>query len=856
MDSEMQDHQDNPPRIASWMVSRYSMAYQRGNALGDLEELYIQHIEESGKKQADLWYWNQALKSIPHLVHSFCYWRWTMLKNHMKIAWRNISRSKLFTIINLLGLAVGMTCFILITLWVRDELSYDRFLTGKNRLFLLTIEHPDGILDPNVPYALAPILASRYPEIAQHTRIFELHMVMTCAFRHQTNDGRQILFYEDNVNLVDPSFFSMFSFPFVRGNPESALRNPAGIVITDEIARKYFGDDDPMGKTLTLNHQHDLTVTGVVDIPENSHLQLNFIAPLSDPMTNNWNWGDPSYVLLDENADPAVLGAKIQGSMNEHFPNPLPGIFKVRLLPVTQVYLEFGRRVYVYMFSAIAALIILIACLNYMNLSTACAEKRVKEMGLRKIIGAQRRQLAWQVMCESLMMSAFSMAFSLVFVSLFLPILNELTSKRLSLNEVWDPSTWVYFLVLFAVVGILSGTYPALVITASKPLETLNASSRWRGSRSLFRMISVVGQFTISVMLVACTLVVYRQIGFIQNRPLGYNPERVIQIPMSGSLRMRFWAYKSELLKHPNILHVTASHSAPYADDFKTRVEWEGKDPEMVPLVRYTITNFDYIEAMGIELVDGRSFSPDNPADRYQYLINQAAAEYMEFDDPIGKRLTMWGRQGTIIGVAKDFHQVSLHREILPQIITIHPALQNALKFILIKIKPENIQETLNYIEVTTRRLAPNDPYDYRFVDQGMGNLYEKEQKLGQIVGYFSIMAIFISCLGIFGLSAYTAEQRTKEIGIRKTVGASMGSIVLLLSKSYSKQVLLANFIAWPAAWWVMNRWLQNFAYRTSIGIFSFILSGLLAFGIALLTVSYQSIRAARANPVEALRYE
>ncbi|NQT80793.1 MAG: ABC transporter permease [Candidatus Aminicenantes bacterium] len=780
-----------------------------------------------------------------------------MLKNYFKIAFRNIKKNKLFATINTLGLTVGMACFILITLWIQDELSFDKFHAKKDDLYLLTIIHPDDVMDPNVPYALAPRLADEFPEIIHYTRIFELGNQRTCSFKYQPDEGLPIKFYENNVNLVDSSFFSMFSFRFKHGSPEVALQNRNSIVINDKTATKYFGQNNPLGKVLTLNNRTDLVVSGVINIPSNSHIQLDFIALLPNRMENNWNWSDPSYVLLERNASLSDLKEKVAGALKKYSPYQQAERLKTDLLPLTKVHLNFGRRTYVYIFSVIAVFILLIACINYMNLATASSSNRAREVGLRKVMGAKRTELIQQFLGESIFMSALGLVFSLFLVTIGLPLINELTSKQLTFSLLHSHMMYFFLFGLIFAVGLISGVYPAFFLSSSRPVDTLKASLGFKSRRSSFRLVSVVGQFAISVLLIACTAVVFKQLSYIQKRPLGIKTDLVIKTRVNQPLLSRFGSYKNKLLQNFNILNVTAGQEVPYAEDYKTSgVEWKGKDPELSPNVRYSISHFDYIETFEMEIVDGRSFRRESLADKNNYVINEEAARYMGMEDPVGQRLRFWGNDGTIIGVVKNYHHVPLHREIMPHVFTINPRRYSSLKYVFIKIAPENIPDTLRYIKETSESYAPGYPYEYSFLDQGIGNLYQTEQKLGRIFGYFAFIAIFVSCLGIFGLASFTAEKRTKEIGIRKVLGASVSSIVLLLSKEFSRWILLANIIAWPIGWYVMHKWLENFAYRTGLNPLLFILAGVLSFIIAALPISYQSIKAAIADPVDFLRYE
>jgi putative ABC transport system permease protein len=579
--------------------------------------------------------------------------------------------------------------------------------------------------------------------------------------------------YEESVNLVDPGFFSLFSFPFVLGDPATALESPNAVVIRDEAARKYFGDDDPVGRRLTLNNRRDLVVTGVMRIPRTAHLRPDFVIPLSSPLTGDWNWRDPSYVLLDPAASLPSFREKIGGSLNTYMPQPLPGAFKVGLLPVTKVHLGFGGIAYVNMFSLIAVIILAIACVNYMNLATARAGSRSREVGLRKVVGAGRAQLIQQFLGEALVTAALAFVLALGLVVLLVPFLNSLTGKALSLAAGLDPLFAGYLLGLVVMVGIASGSYPAFFLSARRPADAFRASAGFRSKRSVFRVVSVVGQFAISATLIACTLSVYRQLQFVRDRPLGLNADQVLKVRYNPSLLRNFESFKRELLLDPRVLSVSRSQAVPFDEDYKTGgVEWDGKDPALMPLVRYSLMDLDLFETFGMELAAGRSFSAAEPGDRLNYVINEKAAAYMGLKDPIGERLRFWGQEGRIIGVVKDFHHVSLHREILPQVFTINPRFTaNAIRFIFIKVAPAGLAQTLRAIQDKAERYAPDYPFEAAFLDRGTASLYETEQRLGSIFTAFALLAILISCLGILGLAAYSVEQRTKEIGVRKVLG-------------------------------------------------------------------------------------
>jgi len=843
-------------RMGRWMVGML-FKHDGESKLGDFIEIYNDFANERGILKARIWFWFYLIKSIPRYGKDTLTSSMAVFKYNMIIVVRNLRRNKLPTIINLLGLTVGMVCFILIALWIQEEQSFDKFHEKKDNLYLLTITHANGILDPNVPYALAPLMADEFSEITAYTRIYEYGNIVQSTFKYQPESGPARTFNESSICLVDRDFFSMFSFSFVYGRAEEALKLQNSVVITDKIAKKYFGSENPKGKTLTLNNQRNLTVTGVIRIPSNSHLQPNFIIPLRNRLTGNWNWRDPSYCLLNPNTSLPQFKEKIAGFMDKTYPKRLNQSLKVGILPLTEVNLGFGRRTYVAIFSLIAIFILLIACINYANLASARSATRAREVGLKKVAGARHSQLIQQFLSESILVSMLAFLFAMILVNIFLPVLNDLSLKQLTFNLFQNFSMVVFLLTITLIMGILAGIYPAFVIAKQRPIDALRTSGSKAPGRSFFRTTTVVAQFVISVLLIICTAVVFKQLNFIQNRPLGISTDHVIKLPINKNLLAGFKKYKNLLLENPNILNVTAGQAVPYNEDYKTGgLEWQGKDPQSDVNVRYTISGPEYLKTFGMEVVAGRTYRNNAPADLNNFIINEKAATSLGMVNPIGKRLKFWGNEGSIIGVVKNYHHVPLHKEIMPHVFTINPRYYNALRFIFIKIRPQNIPETIAYIKEKTTLVAANLPFSYSFLDQGIAELYWAEQTLGKLFAYFAFLAIFISCLGIFALVSFTTKQKTKEIGVRKVLGSSVSGIVLLLSKRFLRWVILANLIAWPLGYLAMHKWLENFAFRTNMNLFVFLLAVFLSLVFAALPVLGHAIKAAVSNPIEALRYE
>lgn len=779
-----------------------------------------------------------------------------MLNNYLRVIIRNLVNNKLYSVVNLVSLTIGFTCFITIFLWVEDEMSYGGAGESGEHVYQLTITHENGTLDPNVPYFLPYALAEIYPEIKNYTRIYRLSNITNCVFAYQAAGEEPVMFYEKNVIKVDTGFFSIFPFPFMSGDPQSALLDRNGVILRRQVAEKYFGDADPIGKVLLFNNQLSLTVTGVVDVPSKSVQQPDFILPLKSNLATNYNWCDPSFILLHGATSLNAFTQKIAGSIMDLYPHPLPGELVVGVLPVSKTHLSFGRMKYIFIFSAVAFFILLVGCINFIILTTGRSTRKVIEVGIRKIAGAQRGQLIIQLLTESVLLALLALFLSFILVELTIPAFSKFFNKELSIGYFARPQIILLFLLASIVVGVLAGIFPALSFTRRSPIAAIQIIHRVRAKRSLFLIGSVIAQFTISFFLLACTLLIIRQLSFMMNQPLGLNIENIIEIPMNQSLGSRFLAYKEKLITNPNIVRVTAGQAVPFNEDRKTGLDWEGKSPEHVPVVRYSIILPEYIETFQMEFTRGRSFTNDFVTDVSNFVINEKAVKLLNVEDPIGKKITFWGTKGEIIGVVKDFHHVSLHREILPHVFTMQPAFYNNVNQVFIKIRPDNIQETLQEIESVTKSFAPGYPFQYNFIDSGVGKLYTTEKKLGTIITLFALISIFITCLGVFSLSTFVAERRTKEFGIRKVNGARVIHLLYHLNIDLILWIGISFVVAVPLAYFAMYRWLQNFAFRVSVEAWIFLLTGAIVLIIALLTSSGVTLKSVLRNPVYALRYE
>jgi len=785
-----------------------------------------------------------------------------VLKNYLKIALRNIKRHKGYSFINIVGLAIGMACCILILLWVQDELSYDRFHENADDIYrvIQDINFTDHSTTWTITQGpLGPSLKENFPEIINATRITGRGLRLTYKKKN----------FDEDVGMADCSIFEMFTFPLVKGDPSTALSDPFSMVMTEEMAKKYFGDEDPIGKTIKADNQWDFQVTGVLKkVPRNSHLQFDFLIPFIFGRELNYTvdrWGNSqfrTYVQLPKGVPAQEVIQKISGYLYEK-----PTIEKdarLNLQPLTRIHLhsnyEFdsahGDITYVTIFSIIAFFILLIACINFMNLATARSGNRAREVGIRKVVGAYKTDIIKQFYGESILLAFIAQIFALIMVWLLLPVFNNLSAKELSMNITGNLLVLLGLLGIALITGIISGSYPALFLSSFHPVRVLKGSSFSGSKGSLFRKILVVFQFSLTILLIICTTGVYNQLTYMQNRKLGYDKEHMIYMGMRREMQANFESVKNELLQNPNIVRVTASSNVPtYGYSFSNSLwRWEGQNPDEETLMRAVFINLDYFKTFGMEVIEGRSYSKEFSTDATESIIvNEEAVKAMGMESPIGKRLSLGEDNFKIIGVVKNYHFRSLRQKIDP-LILIYDTESSWILFA--KLKSENIPKTIGYIENIWKKFAPGYPFNYRFLDEALDRLYRSEQRIGTLFKYFSGLAILISCLGLLGLASFMAERRTKEIGIRKVLGASVSNIILLLSKEFTKWVIVANIIAWPVGYFAIKKWLQSYAYATNIVLWSFILSGVLALLIALATVSYQSIKAALANPVDSLRYE
>jgi putative ABC transport system permease protein len=785
-----------------------------------------------------------------------------MIQNYLKTALRHLRRQKGYSIISISGLAIGLACFILIGLWVADELSFDRFHANKDRIFRVLNKVASGDLIPSPTYALAPALKAEYPEVADASRVWPYAGSLV---RYGDKS-----FEEDRICLVDPGFFRMFSFPFLQGDARTALADRRSIVLTAGAARRYFGEADPLGRVLRLEqYGADFTVTGVIaDVPSNSHLQFDLVARvelLGEDRLDRWEeWTGPLYVLLRPGVSAAAFTDKIADIYKRHI-SPAATYVPV-LQPLTQVRLdEAGRatgRQRVVFFSLIAMFILVMACVNFMNLSTARSALRAKEVGIRKTIGARRPQLLRQFLVEAVLTSAAAMALALVLVEAILPRFNLFAGKSLTLLSGAGLPMVAALALAVLVTGILAGSYPAFFLSSFSSVEALvGKRSGPRGRGAGVRKALIVFQFAISIGLVTCTLAAFRQLRHIQTMDIGLDRRDVVILLNNPVLRTRFDAFRDDLLRSPAIRFVTTAAQGPTWVGENIPIDWEGNATGQRLSADYTVVDYDFFETFGMTLVSGRAFARRSPSDETEAcLINEAAAKRMGVADPLGLSITMahpgWPesfRKARVIGVVRDFNSRSLHSAIRPFVFRMY---KPWYQYAFIKIDGARVAEALREIEAAFHRHAPGYPYRHLFYDEAFNRQYASDRQAAGLFGGFGLISVLLACMGLFGLASFTAEQKTKEIGIRKVLGATVPGLVSLSTKEFLTWVAAAHVVGFPAASLVMTLWLRQFAYRASLGPDVFVMAAGLTLIIAFLAVGYQAVRAALANPVESLRYE
>jgi putative ABC transport system permease protein len=850
----------DPPRIAEWIIKTAARYEDNDSLFGDIDEEYIKLIEKEGEVFARKWYRRQAIRSLPVFIHDMIFWRFSMLWNFLKVALRNFRKNRIYSIINLFGLTVGLVCSVLIYLWILDETSFDRFHDNADQIYrVLSGSTETNQYHPYGPGPLAPGLKENFPEVIHSARIFIV--------------DKNPVGYKDKVMNIsicgtDPSFFDVFTFPLLAGDRKTALAAPDGVVMTETTARKLFGNESSLGKTLRFEwwgRWLDFKVTGVIqDVPVHSHLQFELLLPITFVKASGMRldlWDSSflhTYVMLQRSVNTQVFERKLFSWQQNKFPGSK---IEYRLEPLKRIHLYHyaggGPVTYVIIFSFIGLLILLIACINFMNLSTARSANRAREVGLRKVVGSSRRLLVKQFLGESFFMCLTALLFALILMMVLLPYFNQFFGKNLML--IGSPAfvTGLVCIILFT--GMVAGGYPAFYLSAFKPTEIFQRSGGGSRKSAIFRKSSVIVQFVISMFLIICSIIVYKQLLYIQNRQMGFNREHILQFELRGGLRRQYGSIRNELMKNPDILSISATNGSFFRRFSTSAAKWEGKQENEDLSMAIHSVDYDYFDTFGLEMAEGRYFSPDFSTDYEQgIIVNQTAVKAMGMDSPIGKHFLCpvpYGsdKDGQIIGVVKDYHFRSYYEPIAPLILVIAPGW---FSDVYIKIRSGNIHSTLEFIEKTMKRLAPDYVLEYRFLDEAIDSLYQSEYRMKGMIEAGTALAIILALLGLFGLASYSSEKRTKEVGIRKVLGASVPGVVFLLSREYVIFTGMAAVLAWPLAYFIMKGWLGHFAYQVPVGFGIFLWPSLFMLVITLITVIRQTVKTASSNPVDCLRYE
>lgn len=792
-----------------------------------------------------------------------------MFKNYIKISFRNLWKHRGYSFINISGLAVGIACCLLIVLYIQDELNYDRHHVHVDETYRVTLD----LKLPGAEYNLAstmailgPTLKDDLPEITQYTRLSrDMEFLVTQEERR---------FYETGFYFADSTVFDVFTYPLLRGDVETALNAPFSVLLTEEMAQKYFGDTDPMGQVLRIDNEFDFTVAGILaPLPSHSHFSFDFLASMTslEQMDGEMNeWNDISdvhtYIVIPGSFALEAMDKKVQGVLHNHAGEENSAVMTLHLQPLTDIHLSTGyanensiggnSMTNLYVFGSIALLILLIASINFINLSTARSVKRAREVGMRKVLGAYRLQLIRQFLGESVLLAFLGLLFALGLVELLVPAFNSLLDTNLVITYFGNSTLLLSLLAVVAFVGVVAGTYPAFVLSSFRPVEVFKGETKRGVSGVLLRKGLVVFQFAIAIVLIIGSFIMSAQMTYFAEKDLGFNKEQVVVMNLrEPAVQDNYESFKRTLSQHPGILHTAAASSMPGSNTYglgSFRVEGAPEDDEIG--ITTVVVDHDFVETLELTMASGRNFSRDFVTDSSAtLLLNEAAVARLALEDPLTTNLiTDDDEVRQVVGVIEDFHFSTLQTEIRPIVFY----LGDSFPFLAARIDPKETVSVMEYLEASWAEVAPAYPFEYTFMDDDFANAYEGSQRLSNTIQAFTFLAILVACLGLFGLVSYTTEQRTKEIGVRKVLGASVPGILVLLSKDFLKLVGVAFVIAGPLAYFTMQKWLEEFAYRIEISWAIFLMAGIAALMIAVITVCYQAIRAALANPVESLRYE
>lgn len=786
-----------------------------------------------------------------------------MLKNYFKIALRNIVRQKTFSTISIAGLVLGLTSFLIIFLYVFNELSYDRFNGKYEKIFRVTGGCNNNGTRSNyarTPAPLADALKKEFPGITNTSRLAkEEKVLLSCGVKK---------FYEENVFFVDPSFLTIFTYPQIAGDRNNVLIEPMCVLLSESAADKYFGKTNSIGKTLRYNDKYDLKITGILrDAPANSHFHFDFLISMastnqiygSDFATNRMNTSVYTYLLLNRPEYAQQIERKFPSFLKNYYGGLLDFIEPtLTLQPLSQIHLysNIGGEIevnsdikYIYIFSVVGLMILIMACINYMNILTAGYSKRIKEIGVRKVLGANKAVLIKQFIGESILTAFLAFFITIIISFLFLPVINSLIGRSLILDLKQNYMLIIVMVIVTLLTGIISGIYPAFILSSLNPSTILGKSLHGKFSGAFVIRTLIVFQFMISTGLIISTLIISEQLNYIRNKKLGFEKNHIVVLPLREDYtRKNYEILKTVLVLEPKILSASASSVLPGEVKYYNSVSWDGSGYDKT--MDFIFADYDFLKTYKIDIAQGRDFSKDFGSDlKNGYILNEEAVKEIGWKEPIGKKFN----DGFVIGIVKNFHYKSLYEPVKPLYISVNP---DNINFLSIRINPNNVTASLDYIQQSWKELFPHSPFEYFFFDNHLDKLYKSETKLASIFNWFSGLAIMISCLGLIGLTSISVVKKTKEIGIRKVLGESVEGIVFMITKEFIIIIFVANIIAWPVAYYFMSKWLEDFAYRIEISWWMFLASGIITLAIALLTVSLQAVKAATANPVNSLKYE
>jgi len=873
------DTRPRPPRLAAWLLSRLTDAAVRDQAMGDLEEQFRAAAREKGLLRARAWYRTQTWPLLKSFVENTLLWEASMIKNYLKTGWRNIKRQKGYSFINIAGLALGMACAILIVFYIHHELSFDRFHKNADRISRVVIDaamQQNLITAPAAQMAFGPALAKDFPEVAAVVRVRPQSKAMV-KYADRSS-------YETGLLYTDASIFDVFTFPLLAGNPKTALARANTVVLTERMAKKYFRGENPLGRFLRLDDEADFAVTGIMkDVPSRSHLQFDFLVSLETLFGPNpelrEDWGNintPTYVLFRDRLGPKEVKPKLVGLVEERLGpllKSLGGTMTYSFQPLTKIHL-FSRFTidfvavtssiqYIYIFAAIGLFIVVIACINFMNLATARSARRAREIGLRKVVGAGRLELFGQFLGEATTHSLLALAAALILVRLALPFFRSISGIDLRLGA--SQLAWLVpsFFGLALFVSLVAGSYPAIYLSALQPANTLKRGWKSGPGSTRFRHVLVVFQFLIGIVLIIGTGVVRRQLDFMRNRNLGFSPEQILVTRIDDpAIFPRIESVKARLKEIPGVVSAAMTQAVPGQMSEANIQPFvpEGISENEPFLFRQFSVDADLVPTLGLEIVRGRNFSRDMPTDSDALLVNEATARKLGWADPVGRKIKTpasyeageigW-KEKTVIGVVRDFHFLGLREQIEPFLLDLRTDSQ-----LVVKLKTDRLSSTIRELERAWVEIDPVRPLDFFFLDGFFDAQYRAEERLSRLFSAFSGLSVAIACLGLFGLASFMAEQRAKEVAIRKVLGASVRGVLTRLSLEFLKLVVLATILAWPVAYFAMNAWLRNFAYRAALSPWTFVAAGAAALAIAFMTVAGQAYRAASSNPVDSLKYE